>query len=266
MFKKATYASMVVAAIGLPYAISNVNDISKFAQGIITSADPTAGSSTSTFTSTTPTSYTTPTTDPNMATGAFNASYASPYPTLTLDSGQPLPTGQQQGALPPLAGPMVDQLGAVLRFDVSPAWVTSHWARVTTTLADTQLDGLRVPLVSGVSDTDLTGSLTYYFDKQQQVQRVTFHGTTGNPARLVQLLTEAYEFKREPSLGGEVYTRKWNGKPTSICRIRTAPVLRADMPNSKLEVLLEINRPGMTYGLSEAAKTLVEQERQAKLW
>ena len=98
------------------------------------------------------------------------------------------------------------------------------------------------------------------------MQRITFHGTTGDPTRLVELLTTTYEFKREPSLGGDAYTRKWNGRPTSVCRIRTAPVLRADMPNSKLEVLLEINRPGSSNTLSDAAKTLVEQEQSAKLW
>jgi hypothetical protein len=266
MFKKLTYASMLAAAIGLPYAISNVSSISELAQGIISDAEN--GSSTAATALSPPTTATSyaPATDPANPYASAQEPYANPYPTLTLQPGQPLPTGGQQGALPPLAGPTVDQLGEVLRFDVSPAWVAARWARVTATLADTQLDGLRVPLVSGVSDSDLTGSLTYYFDKEQQVQRLTFHGTTGNSQRLVQLLTESYKFQREPTLGGEVYTRRWNGRPTSVCRIRTAPVLRADMPNSKLEVLLEINRPGMAYGLSDAAKTLVEQEQRARLW
>jgi hypothetical protein len=263
MFKKAAYASIFAAAIGLPYAISNVNGISEFAQGFL--GDSSGDAATPTAAPTTTASFT-PASDPTSAYSSSPQSFSSPYPTLTFESGQPLPTGHAEGALPPLAGPAVDQLGEVLRFDVSPAWVSARWARVTTTLADTQFDGLRVPLVSGTSDTDLTGSLTYYFDREQQVQRLTFHGTTGNSARLVQLLTETYQFEREPSLGGEVYTHKWNGRPTSVCRIRTAPVLRADMPNSKLEVLLEINRPGMRYGLSDAAKTLVEQERKAKLW
>lgn len=266
MFKKAGYASMLAAAIGLPYAISNVNDVSEFARSLLAESSTSNAAPQGAHSSTTLTSYTPSAHDASQAVSAAQPSYSSPYPTLTFDAGQPLPTGAQQSPLPPLTGATVDQLGEVLRFDVTPAWVTARWARVTTTLADTHLDGLRVPLVSGTRDTDLTGSLTYYFDKQQQMQRLTFHGTTGNSARLVELLTTVYEFKQEPSLGGEAYTRRWNGKPTSVCRIRTAPVIRADMPNTKLEVLLEINRPGMTYGLSDAAKTLVEQEQKAKLW
>lgn len=268
MFKKATYASMLAAALGLPYAIANVDDISQYAQGLITSAEQSSTATTPAHTAQPAfaSAYAAPPSDAANLYASQTPAYAGPYPTLTLEAGQPLPTGQTQGTLPPLVGPPASDLGEVLRFDVAPAWVTARWARVTTALADTQLDGLRVPLVSGTSETDLTGSLTYYFDKQQQVQRLTFHGTTGNSTRLVQLLSETYEFKREPSLGGEVYTRKRHGHATSICRIRTAPVLRADMPNSKLEVLLEINRPGAKFALSDAAKTLVEQEKQAKMW
>ncbi len=44
--------------------------------------------------------------------------------------------------------PNVVDLREVLRFDVNPAWVMQNFQRVTTVLAETRLDGLRVPFVS----------------------------------------------------------------------------------------------------------------------
>ena len=64
-------------------------------------------------------------------------------------------------------------LAEVLRFDVTVAWVMQRWPRVSTGLPYLQLQGYRVPLVTGTTVADLAGSLTYYFNAQQQVQRIT---------------------------------------------------------------------------------------------
>ena len=125
--RKLTYASVLAGAIGLPYAISNVESVSQFARSMLPAdGSPTATSNYTLTTPTTPTSYTAPTGEA-MSAYCAGQNFTAPYPTLTLETGQPLPTGQQQGTLPPLAGLPVDQLGEVLRFDVSPAWVTSRW-------------------------------------------------------------------------------------------------------------------------------------------
>jgi len=120
-----------------------------------------------------------------------------------------------------------------------------RWERVSAGLADIDLQGYRVPLVTGTADDDLAGSLTYYFDKQQKVQRITFHGTSGNPRKLVTLLTGRYGFLRQstddPSL--YLYQVKWNGKPTSELRIKPARVVRADAPHSRFEIELAMKRP-----------------------
>ncbi|MBC7855586.1 MAG: hypothetical protein IAF94_19320, partial [Pirellulaceae bacterium] len=62
-------------------------------------------------------------------------------------------------ALGPTAG---SNLGAptcdipeAFRFDVSPQWINARWPRVTTVLAETDLQGLRVPLVTGPRPDDL---------------------------------------------------------------------------------------------------------------
>ena len=55
-------------------------------------------------------------------------------------------------------------LAEVLRFDVTVEWVMQRWPRVSTGLPYLQLQGYRVPLVSGTSLRDVAGSLTYYFN------------------------------------------------------------------------------------------------------
>ncbi len=108
----------------------------------------------------------------------------------------------------------------------------ARWPRVTTGLAQPDLQGYRVPLVTGTAESDLAGSLTYYFDNQQQVKFITFHGVTGDPRKIVGLVVQKYGFRPEqtddPSLG--MYLVKWNGKPISELRVQTARVLRADQP------------------------------------
>ena len=48
-------------------------------------------------------------------------------------------------------------------------------------LAELDVQGYRVPLVTGTSRDDLAGSLTYYFDKTHHVTHIHFRGTTGDP-------------------------------------------------------------------------------------
>jgi hypothetical protein len=137
-------------------------------------------------------------------------------------------------------------LGEVLRFDVTVEWVMRRWPRVTTGLPYLQLQGYRVPLVTGTGVADLAGSLTYYFNAQQQAVRITFHGTTGNPSTLLAMLTSQYHFVRrltnDPGL--VVYeTVDASNRPTGTAKFRSAKVVRADQPYNRFEVDLTIDRP-----------------------
>ena len=114
-------------------------------------------------------------------------------------------------------------------------------------LSDSNLEGLRVALVTGSQTDDVAGSLTYYFDKQHAVQRITLHGTTGDPRRLVQFVTETYKLTPQPTLDAGLYVAHWNGQPTSALRVFHAPIVRADQSLSRYEVQLEINRPYVPY-------------------
>jgi len=145
------------------------------------------------------------------------------------------------GAQPQRVHPLDD----ALRFDVTTAWVLANWPRVSAGLAELDLQGYRVPLVSGTADGDVAGSLTYYFNPKQRVARITFFGTTGDAGKLVALLESRYGFKRtvvpEPNLF--VYQVKSWGKVQSELRIRPASVVRSDIPYARFEVALLMDRP-----------------------
>jgi hypothetical protein len=87
-------------------------------------------------------------------------------------------------------------LADAIRFDVTPSWVMARWPWVSAGLSQLQLQGYRVPLVTGTATDDLAGSLTYYFNARQQCARITFQGTTGDAGKLLRLLIGRYRFGR----------------------------------------------------------------------
>jgi hypothetical protein len=138
-------------------------------------------------------------------------------------------------------------LADVLRFDVTVAWVTQHWPRVSSGLGDVRLQGYRVPLVTGAGITDVAGSLTYYFDVRQQAQRITLLGTTGNPTALVRVLASRFHFTRRlvKDDSGLILFEAVDpdNRPAGSLKIRSAPVIDAAQPYTRYEVDLVVNRP-----------------------
>jgi hypothetical protein len=194
------------------------------------------------------------------STGGIVDSVSNGWKSLTGGSAEKPPTASTADvqnpnrkpweAVPPqpltprIEGIPVQDIGDVLRFDVTPGWIMSRWSRVST-LPSGALQGYRVPLVTGTSEHDLAGALTYYFDYRQQVQRIKFVGRTGDPARLVALVTARFQFAavRSNEPGTFLYQIRWNNRPTSELRIRTAEMLRLEAPNSRFDIDLEINLP-----------------------
>jgi len=105
--------------------------------------------------------------------------------------GEPLPSSPQ----PPRPEETVD-LAEALRFDVTPAWVVRRWPWVSAGLSHLPLNGYRVPLFTGTAEDDLAGALTYYFNSRQQVQRITFQGSTGDAGKLIRLVRSRFQFAR----------------------------------------------------------------------
>jgi hypothetical protein len=177
-------------------------------------------------------SKTTP--DPTTASGGVTAN-----PAMAS-----LPPGARGPAQPlhRIEGPPVTDLGEVIRFDATPNWVISRWSRVSTAAAGPDLQGYRVALVTGTREDDIAGALTYYFNRQQRVQRITFQGTTGDARRLVGLVMSRYGFEpqqSDPSV--YLYQVRWNGRPLSELQVRPARVVTAGAAHSRYDVALEIN-------------------------
>lgn len=176
---------------------------------------------------------------------ASHFGFNSPEPTAPTTDSQLDPSRPHgaQMAGPRLAGPAVDDLSTLLRFDIGPEWVTDHWSRVSTVVGDEGWIGLRVPVVTGMAADDLAGSLTYYFDAWRRLQRIAFQGATGDARRIV-AWSASQGLRREPAFAAELFTRRSNGRATSVLAIQRPAVITSQLPNQGYEVLLEVSPPG----------------------
>jgi hypothetical protein len=128
-----------------------------------------------------------------------------------------------------------------------------RFPQVTTFSSPSALDGYRVALVTGTSPSDLAGTLTYWFDARRAVQRIQFAGSTGDPSMVAGMMVHYYGLRPEASLGGQLFTSRWNNRITSLLHVRTAPVMNAGTPNTNYQVFLELNQPSNYYSLSDEA-------------
>ncbi|MFN3188941.1 MAG: DUF6690 family protein [Aureliella sp.] len=192
------------------------------------------------------------TSNSNQAAGV-NGSFGG-LPMTGADS--PIGTGYQP----------IQALREVVRFDINPNWVPARFPRVTRITSNMQLDGMRVPLVTGTQPSDLAGTLTYFFDRYQRVQRITVHAVTGDPSRFLAELQHAYQLQQQPSLGGGLYLKKWNGRPTSLVYTAQAPVLTEDNLYSRFQFFAELNQAGLEFGMSPEAQQLLASSRSRNQW
>jgi|GEM_PF-832062 len=190
---------------------------------------------------------------------AMNPAALSGYSSQPIMAQPTMASPTMAGAAPGSASGVqnISDFREVLRFDIGPSFVTSRFQRITTVASSTQFDVLRVPFVSGTRPSDITGSLTYFFDAHQTVQRIQLQGTTGDPAVLTQLMVSYYHLKPETSLGGQMFTTRWNTRVTSMLLVGLAPVIYADSNYGKFSVFLELNQPSHQYGLSDEANQIL---------
>ena len=215
--------------------------------------------------------------------GSYQAAPRNPYANLETRQGpaQVVPGGTQQLwdytiGVPTLqqlqrqptavGGGNVQDLREVLRFDVTPIWLTQRFSRVTTVLSNVQLDGMRVPLITGTQTTDLAGTLTYYFDSRQSVRRINLHGLTGDPSQLANLMVQFYGLKPEQSLGGQLYTSRWNNQVNCVLQLSPAPIVYSGADHSKFVVFLELNQADSNMGLSPEASEILNNLQSIRRW
>jgi len=154
------------------------------------------------------------------------------------------------GAPTPALQPDPVDFREFFRFDATPDWVVQKYPRVSTVSSERELDGYRAPMVTGTGLKDLSGTITYYFDRFQKVQRIQFQGLTGDPQPLIFLMTKYYYFSPQPILGGQLFVVAWNAKPTGVMEITRANVVFAQNQANSFRVFLEINQPNVPNGVS----------------
>ncbi len=202
------------------------------------------------------------------------------YPANAVPGGSPLASPpamappaavdeSRPAAAPQQSPPANHSLTELTDFGLQPAGIMQRWPRVATQLVDGDLAEMRVPFVSGTQPQDLAGSLSYFFDRQQALQRVAFQGATGDPTQLVRWTVEQCGLKAEPALGGGMYLARDATNPQMVkaaLRLRQAPVARQTQPLRKYFVQLELNRPGGDLTLSRAFQSLLDQDVRSGRW
>jgi hypothetical protein len=149
----------------------------------------------------------------------------------------------------------------VFRFDLTPQWIASRWPRVSTVAgSDPDQLGMRVVLVSGTRPDDIAGSLTYYFDRHHQMQRITFTGQTRDPRRLLAAVVTPYRLKSQPTTDAAYYIAGDPKDPTSEVIVRHMPVLVAEAGIANAEVEVDLSR-----GESFSGSSRDEEEGAGKI-
>lgn len=168
---------------------------------------------------------------------------STPAPTTVAGSPPVSPYGGHSAKVNLINNPM--PVSEVFNFDITPEWVASRWEEVSLGMADVSLTGHRVMLVTGGGPQDLAGSLTYYFDVDQRLQRIRFEGVTGDVRPLVAEMAMRHRFIRcaNQVAGTEIFQVHYNGKATGEMRIRSSSVARAGSQLGRYSVSLSIDRP-----------------------
>ena len=130
----------------------------------------------------------------------------------------------------------------VLRFDVSPDWIVTRWPRVSAGLNAEGLQTYRVPLVTGLDEESLAGSLTYHFDGEEQLRKITFRGSTGRPQGLINYVAKKFNLTRMKSESANtfVYGRNRSGRETGRMEVQPVSVLRQQDPLRRFQVTLDL--------------------------
>ncbi|MEO1497696.1 MAG: DUF6690 family protein [Planctomycetota bacterium] len=149
----------------------------------------------------------------------------------------------------PFEGRIQRSLNEVLRWEITKGWVFRSWDRKSTGLADSELFGVRVPVVTGRGMADVAGALSYYFDSQGTLQRIRLVGTTADTNGVAHLAATRFGLRRRVSAspGDQLFQAEENGQVRSQLRTRPEAVLWGTSPHNSFRIELEANRPGSPF-------------------
>lgn len=179
----------------------------------------------------------------------FSGSGQPASPTTTFDD--PATLTQGPSSLDPLVQSLINgtsnqikeiapphELTDVFRFDITIDWILQQWPSVSMVSSDLELQGYRVPLVTGINEDDVAGSLTYYFSSDRTLKKITFDGVTGNADRLIREVAGPNRMTRASSdnPGVFLFQRSMFGKAQSELKVRPAEMLSQANANRRFQV------------------------------
>ena len=194
----------------------------------------------------------------NRLTAAAPAKEADPLAKIDELLKPAAATPAATGAAPAVSVPATVPLEEALRFDVSPEWVAGRYAQVSSVIGDSEHLGLRAMLVSGTTPTDVAGSLTYYFNQQHQVERITLYGVTGDHSRLAELMVGKYGLRPTQTSELGLYYGGDPNVPTSSLKVAALPIVRPEAPLARAQVTLDLRK-------TDVAKIKPEEEQSGKV-
>ena len=173
--------------------------------------------------------------------------------SIGLVTQESMLTVNPTGNMPHLDGGVIGRFEDVINMNITPTWITQRWARVSTNIQSGPWLGYRVPIVTGEQTDDLAGAITYYFDDQQQLQRIAFRGTTGEPQRIITMLQQKFHLTKRPTSLIGLYIKSQNRRPVSVLMITQSPhtATHNNTRHSQYTIQFELNRPTIGTQLSE---------------
>jgi hypothetical protein len=132
-------------------------------------------------------------------------------------------------------------LRAWLRWDLPRGFLIWQHPNAAIVPTERNLLGYRIPFTTGLQPQDLTGTLTYYFDSKDQLQRMELSAASGNPWPMTQWLLPQFRLQPIPSTRPNVRLAilKNHDKPQSLLAVAYGNASSASTPH---ELFLELNR------------------------
>ncbi len=225
------FVTALAASVGVPYALTNSSTVKQWGSSASQWAQSTADSDSAT--------------DSLAAAGEWiedQAAAGSEQLEAAVGQFHSAPTPHPDESAH--AGSVVVPLEEAFGPQVTPAWVLGRWPRVSTRLADLDLQGYRVPLVTGTRDDDVAGSISYYFDSSDRLVRVVFLGSTGDSRKLAALLATLYGLKRQATKDPRLYLAQVRDDDRAMSELRVWPedVVKADEPFRRFHVAAWLTR------------------------
>lgn len=155
-----------------------------------------------------------------------NGSIAVKTASLETTDGEPAPDAAVSDEL---------NLSNIIRFDITSEQLRQSSNRISVK-PEGRLRSYRLPLVTGNSPQDLSGSLVYFFEGDV-VRRITFLGSTGDSRPLVEYLRRQFGFQRANSRNPHVETYSVRTNFSGLLKISPA-----ETPEARSQIDLSIAR------------------------